>query len=162
MTAIVALALVIAVAALVIAVIALVRKPGPTEPSANPANPAVSTAADKALCQTVSPLMKENDDRANAFLATGDPGSPERDAALPKFISDTQDWALRAQQSLDAHAYPPRFMTRSLQRYIDDMKLFAVSVRPGPGTKYDEAAWTDSIVAYGGTVSTCQALGVNW
>ena len=38
----------------------------------------------------------------------------------------------------------------TLQRYVDDMQLFVASVRPGPGTKYDEAAWTDSIVAYGG------------
>ena len=162
MAAIMVLAILLAVAALVIAVVALVRKPAPTEARAASANPAVSTAADKALCQAIAPLMKENDDRANAFLATGDAGSPQRDAALPKFISDTQDWALRAQQALHAHANPPRFMTRSLQRYIDDMKLFAASVRPGPGTQYDEAAWTDSIVAYGGPVSTCQALGVSW
>ena len=50
----------------------------------------------------------------------------------------------------------------TLQRYIDDMQLFVASVRPGPGTKYDEAAWTDSIVAYGGPLATCQALGVQW
>jgi hypothetical protein len=49
-----------------------------------------------------------------------------------------------------------------LQRYVDDMQLFVASVRPGPGTKYDEAAWTDSIVAYGGPLATCQALGVQW
>jgi hypothetical protein len=50
-------------------------------------------------------------------------------------------------------------MTRSLQRYIDDMKLFAASVRPGPGTQYDEAAWTDSIVACGAHVS---GPGLSW
>lgn len=106
--------------------------------------------------------MKENDDRSNAFLATGQAGSPERDAALPKFVSDTQAWAHHTQEVLDAHANPPRFMTRALQRYIDDMQLFVASVRPGPGTQYDEAAWTDSIVAYGGPLSTCQALGIGW
>jgi hypothetical protein len=114
------------------------------------------------LCEAVAPLMKENDDRSNAFLGTGDPGSPEQDAALPKFVTDTQDWARRTQQVLDANANPPRLSTRTLQRYIDDMQLFVASVRPGPGTKYDEAAWTDSIVAYGGPLATCQALGVQW
>ena len=53
-------------------------------------------------------------------------------------------------------------MTRSLQRYIDDMQLFVASVRPGPGTRHDEAAWTDSIVAHGGPLATCQALGIQW
>jgi hypothetical protein len=106
--------------------------------------------------------MKENDDRSNAFLATGEAGSPERDAVLPKFVSDTQGWAHRTQQALDARANPPRLVTRALQRYIDDMQLFAASVRPGPGTQYDEAAWTDSIVAYGGVLTTCQQVGISW
>ncbi|OBJ56392.1 hypothetical protein A9W95_13685 [Mycobacterium sp. 1423905.2] len=106
--------------------------------------------------------MKENDDRSNAFLATGEAGSPERDGALPKFVTDTQDWARRTQQALDAHAAPPRLVTRALQRYVDDMQLFVASVRPGPGTQYDEAAWTDSIVAYGGVLATCQQIGVGW
>jgi len=48
------------------------------------------------------------------------------------------------------------------QGYIDDMQLFVASVRPGPGTQYDEAAWTDSIEAYGGPLATCQALGIGW
>ncbi|HME47485.1 hypothetical protein [Mycobacterium sp.] len=154
------LAILLATAALVVAVVSLVRQPAPT--STAPADPQASTAADRALCQAIAPLMKENDDRSNAFLATGQPGSPERDAALPKFVTDTQDWARRTQQALDAHATPPRLLTRSLQRYIDDMQLFVASVRPGPGTQYDEAAWTDSIVAYGGPVATCQALGIGW
>lgn len=154
------LAILLATAALVVAVLAIVRQPAPRAPA--PATPQAAMAADRALCQAIAPLMKENDDRSNAFLATGQPGSPERDAALPKFVSDTQDWARRTQQVLDAHADPPRFSTRTLQRYIDDLQLFVASVRPGPGTQYDEAAWTDSIVAYGGPLATCQALGINW
>jgi hypothetical protein len=157
-----ALAILLGAAALTVGIVALVRKPAPTVASAPPSNPKVSTDADHALCQAIGPLMKENDDRSNAFLAAGQPGSPERDAALPKFVSDTQAWAVRTQQVLDAHATPPRFMARALQRYIDDMQLFAASVRPGPGTQYDEAAWTDSIVAYGGPLSACQALGIGW
>jgi hypothetical protein len=153
----VVLAILLALAALVIA---LVPQSQPAQ--GNPSSPQAATAADKALCQAIGPLMKENDDRSNAFLATGQPGSPQRDAALGKFVSDTQDWAHRTQQVLDAHANPPRFTTRALQRYIDDMQLFVVSVRPGPGTQYDEAAWTDSIVAYGGPLATCQQLGIGW
>ncbi len=156
-----ALAVLMSVAALVVTVVSLVTQPKPAPAVSAPRAQAV-TDADKALCPAIGPLMKENDDRSNAFLATGEAGSPPRDAALPKFVSDTQGWAHRTQQTLDAHANPPRFMTRALQRYIDDMQLFVASVRPGPGTQYDEAAWTDSIVAYGGVLTTCQQLGTNW
>ena len=161
MTVGVVLAVVLAVAALVVAVVSLVTQPAPAPTVSAPSGQAI-TDADKALCQAIGPLMKENDDRSNAFLATGEAGSPERDAALPKFVSDTQGWAHRTQQALDARANPPRLVTRALQRYIDDMQLFAASVRPGPGTQYDEAAWTDSIVAYGGVLTTCQQVGISW
>ena len=157
----VVLAAVLAVAALVVAVVALVTRPTPA-PAVSAPSPQAITDADKALCQAIGPLMKENDDRSNAFLATGEAGSPERDAALSKFVSDTQGWAHRTQQALDTHANPPRFTARALQRYIDDMQLFVASVRPGPGTQYDEAAWTDSIVAYGGVLTACQQLGISW
>lgn len=154
-------AIVLAVAALVLSLISLFNEPT-SAPAASAPNPPPVATADKALCQAIGPLMKENDDRSNAFLATGEAGSPERDAALPKFVTDTQDWARRSQQALDGHASPPRLATRALQRYIDDMQLFVASVRPGAGTQYDEAAWTDSIVAYGGVLSTCQQLGIGW
>ncbi len=159
----VVLAILLAVAALIVAILALTKEPPPAaSPSAPPGQQGPATADDRKLCEAIAPLMKENDDRSNAFLGTGQPGSPEQDAALPKFVTDTQDWARRTQQVLDANAKPPRLLTRTLQRYIDDMQLFVASVRPGPGTKYDEAAWTDSIVAYGGPLATCQALGVQW
>jgi hypothetical protein len=161
----VVVAVLLAVAALVVAIVALTQQPPPTASiaaAAPPSQQGPTTDADRKLCQAIGPLMKENDDRSNAFLGTGQPGSSEQDAALPKFVTDTQDWARRTQQVLDANATPPRLMTRTLQRYIDDMQLFVASVRPGPGTKYDEAAWTDSIVAYGGPLATCQALGVQW
>lgn len=155
----VAAAMVLALAALIVALMSPDSQPAPT---AGASSPQATAGADKSLCQAIGPLMKENDDRSNAFLATGQPGSPQRDAALGKFVSDTQDWARRTQQVLDAHATPSRFTTRALQRYVDDMQLFVSSVRPGPGTQYDEAAWTDSIVAYGGPLAACQQLGVGW
>jgi hypothetical protein len=160
----VVVAILVAVAALIVAIVALTQKQPAraAAPSALPIQQGPTTDADRKLCQGIGPLMKENDDRSNAFLGTGQPGSPEQDAALPKFVTDTQDWARRTQQVLDANANPPRLLTRTLQRYIDDMQLFVSSVRPGPGTKYDEAAWTDSIVAYGGPLAICQALGVQW
>jgi hypothetical protein len=159
----VVLAVVLATTALVLAVMQTGRQSNPSAETDAPSPPNVSaTDADRALCQAIAPLMKENDDRSNAFLGSGEPGSPGQTEALPKFVTDTQDWARRTQEALDAHATPPRFMSRALQRYIDDMMLFVASVRPGPGTKYDEAAWTDSIVAYGGPLSTCQALGIQW
>lgn len=161
----VVLALLLAVSALVISLVSLGQdEPAPAAaPATDTAAPQVATTdADRTLCQAIAPLMKENDDRSNGFLGSGDPGSPQQTEALPGFVTDTQDWARRTQEVLDAHATPPRFMTRALQRYIDDMQLFVASVRPGPGTPYDEAAWTDSIVAYGGPLSVCQALGVQW
>src|SRR3954464_3506958 len=154
-------AIVLALAALVVGVVSLVTRPAPA-PAASTPSPQAMTDADKALCQAIGPLMKENDDRSNAFLATGEAGSPERDAALTKFVTDTRAWAQRTQKDLDARSNPPRFTARALQRYVDDMQLFIASVRPGPGTQYDEAAWTDSIVAYGGVLTSCQQLGVSW
>jgi len=160
----VVLAVLLAVAALIVAILALTQEPPPaaSAAAASPSPQGPTTDADRKSCQAIAPLMKENDDRSNAFLGTGEPGSPEQDAALPKFVTDTQDWARRTQQVLDANANPPRLLTRTSQRYIDDMQLFVASVRPGGGTKYDEAAWTDSIVAYGGPLAICQALGVQW
>lgn len=159
----VALAVVLAVVALVISLVSRGGEAGTSEPANVAEAPQIPAAdADRALCQAIAPLMKENDDRSNGFLGSGEAGSPEQTNALPQFVTDTQDWARRTQEVLDAHDDPPRFMTRTLQRYIDDMQLFVASVRPGPGTQYDEAAWTDSIVAYGGPLSVCQALGVQW
>src|SRR5690348_10129311 len=125
----VVLAILIAIAALILAIVALNKEaPASAAPSASPNQQAPSPDADRKLCEAIAPLMKENDDRSNAFLATGQPGSPEQDAALPKFVTDTQDWARRTQQVLDAKANPPRLLTRSLQRYIDDMQLFVAKI----------------------------------
>jgi hypothetical protein len=106
--------------------------------------------------------MKQSTDQRNALVGSGPPGSPAQDAALPKFSTDTTEWAEQAQKALNEHSEPPRHLTRTLQRYIDDMLLFVESVRPGPGTKYDEAAWVDSTVALGGPMRVCYDLGVQW
>jgi hypothetical protein len=99
---------------------------------------------------------------SSAVVQTAPPGSPGQDAALPKFVADTKDWARETQQILNTYSDPSRHLTRTLQRYVDDMLLFVESVRPGPGTKYDEAAWTDATVALGGPMAVCWDLGVKW
>jgi hypothetical protein len=153
----------IAVAALVLAIVGLTRNPAAPTPAPSASAASTNTQdTDRALCQAIAPLMKTSQEQRNALVQTGPPGSPEQDAALPKFVTDTKSWATQAQQILDEHANPPRHLTRSLQRYIEDMLLFVESVRPGPGTKYDEAAWTDSTVAAGGPMAVCFDLGVQW
>jgi hypothetical protein len=62
---------------------------------------------------------------------------------------------------LDEHSIPPRYVTRTLQRYIDDMRLYVASIRPGPATDADTATWTDSLAALGGPFEVCNALGVS-
>ena len=82
------------VAALVLSILAVVRGPEPAPPPAAPkAEPEELFVddADKALCEAIGPLMKESNDVTNAFIAKGDPNSPERRAAVPQFNSDTLD-----------------------------------------------------------------------
>lgn len=164
------LAIALGAAALVVALISPGRQSTSGAPTPTTTQQQGSTSdADRALCQAIGPLMSEGDKMSNAYVDIGPAGTPARDAATAKFVSDTQDWARRIQRVLDDHATPPAwgitpqpFFTSTLLRYIDDMRLFAANVRPGPGTPYDEAVWTDSIVAYGGPLSICQGLGVKW
>jgi hypothetical protein len=116
--------------------------------------------ADRSLCQAIEPLIKESSSRKNAFVALGRTGTPERDAGIPEFVRETKDWIERSQGVLDSHAEPPRYLTRTLQRYIDDMRLYAASLRPGPAADADTAAWTDSLVALSGPFEVCGDLGV--
>ncbi|MBV8861096.1 MAG: hypothetical protein JO082_04355 [Mycobacterium sp.] len=106
--------------------------------------------------------MAESDREAREDVDLGPAGSPQRDAAIPKYRAETEDWARRAQAALDAHPNAEPFFKRTLQRFIDDLKLLVANVRPGPATKYDDAAYNDSMVAYGGPLAICQRLGVQW
>ncbi|GAB4994134.1 hypothetical protein MAHJHV58_40350 [Mycobacterium avium subsp. hominissuis] len=159
----------IALAALTVGVIALVTKPAPAPQAAAPTSvtaPAGSkgdtTGADRALCTAIAPLMTEDDQKSNAWIATGSVGSPERDAALPKFRDDTEDWAGRIQDVVDANPNAHPFLLRTLQRFIDDRLLLVRNMRPGPAKQYDDEAWSDSMTAYGGPLSVCNALGIKW
>jgi hypothetical protein len=135
--------------------------PASPQPPATPSStaPTGSTAADKALCETIAPLIKESADRGKAFVALGHTGTPERDAGIAPFLSDTMDWVRRAEDALSAHP-SPGYLSRSLQRYIDDRRSYSASLRPGPETEADAAAWNDSLVAAGGSYQVCGDLGV--
>lgn len=158
-------AVLLSTAALIVAVISALRDPLPTSSSVSTsetstARPADVQAVDRDLCEEIAPLIKESSRNKNNFSGLGAQGSPERNAGITDFVERTQDWASRAQQVLDAHTDPPRYLTRSLQRYIDDMRLFVDGLRPGPGHDSDQAVWTDSIAALNGPVMVCSQLGV--
>ena len=160
-------AVVLAAAALIVAVVRGGQSSAPATPTAqlstSPTAAASDTSAvDKALCEAIAPLMKASNDQANDWVGLGDQGTPARDAALPKFVSDTKEWVPRAQAVVDAHPGTNPYLTRTLQRYIDDLSLYATNVSPGPKQIYDAAAWNDSLVAYGGPKSICRDLGVSW
>lgn len=159
-------ATVLAVAALIVALVrggdsssSATPTPQPTT-SSTPTAGRDTTAADKVLCEAIAPLMKESSERKTAFVALGRTGTPERDAGVQDFRDETQDWVRRAQNVLDEHAAPPRYFTRTLQRYIDDMRLIAANMRTGPATESDTAAWNDSLVALAGPFEVCGKLGI--
>jgi hypothetical protein len=161
--------LVLAVAALVVGIIAITRPAAP--PQNGPASLMKPTTAaskqetataNRALCVTIAPLMAESDREAHEYIDAGPAGSSQRDAAIPKYRADTEDWSRRTQDALDAHPDAQPFFKRTLQRFIDDLELLVANVRPGPSTKYDDSAYNDSMVAYGGPLAICQALGVQW
>ena len=160
-------AVVVAVAALVVALV----RGGASTPSTPVARSttqstamagADTSAADKALCEAVGPLMTESNKEANDWASSGEQGTPGSDAGLPKFVADTKDWVRRAQAVVDEHPDVGPFFRRALQRYIDDLSLYVINVRPGPKQIYDSAAWADSLVAYGGAKSICRDLGIGW
>jgi hypothetical protein len=157
---------VLSAAALIVALVRGGQSTAPSTPTAQSATPSTSSAgadttADKALCEAIAPLIKESTEQKNAFVALGHTGTPERDAGIPDFRSKTQEWVGQAQQVLDEHSIPPRYVTRTLQRYIDDMRLYVASIRPGPATDADTATWTDSLATLGGPFEVCNALGVS-
>lgn len=156
-------AVLLSTAALVVALIGSVREPDQMS-RAEPSPPATTATAtdsnDRALCEEIAPLIKESSANKNDFVGLGEPGSPERNAGIPNFVEITQNWASRAQEVLDKHAEPPRYLTRTLQRYIDDMRLFVDGLRPGPEDDADQALWTDSIGALGGPLTACLDQGI--
>jgi hypothetical protein len=100
---------VLAAAALVVGVTAIVtvkREPAPTPPPEKQlliADDLLVTDADKALCEEIGPLLKEQTDRGRAFINTGVPESPERRVATRTFKADTVEWYVKIQKALNSH-----------------------------------------------------------
>jgi hypothetical protein len=161
-------AILVAAAALVVALVRGGESSAPASPIAQPSTSSTAAAsadtsgADKALCDAIAPLMTQSNKAANDWASSGEQGTPGSDAGLPKFVADTKDWARRAQAVVDEHPDVDPFFRRALQRYIDDLSLYVINVRPGPKQIYDSAAWADSLVAYGGSKSVCRDLGISW
>jgi len=106
--------------------------------------------------------MTESDATTNAWVKSGHTGSPERDAATPKYVADTQNWVRRIQPIIDAHPDADPYLHRTLQRFVDDQRLLIADVAAGPWQPYDDAIYSDSSGAYSGPLSVCRGLGVKW
>ena len=167
-----ALALVVSIAALILGAIALSKSPqqGDSTPAAaTTATPARATPilfdddADRTLCMAITDLMHERNVADKAFQALPPAGSPERAAADPDYKAGVEDWARRIQTTLADHAQPDRYLTRTLQRYIDDKLLYAQNIYPGkPADPFDEDTWNLGVVDYGGALGRCQQLDIHW
>jgi hypothetical protein len=137
--------------------------PSPIGSSSVPPPATGNTASeDRAVCTAIAPLMADNDKFSNAYIDLGDAGTPARDAALPKFISDTQNWVAKVQPIIDQHPAASPYLTRTLQRYLDDQTLMVSDMTPGPMTSYEESLWADSLGAYSGPIHVCDKVGVRW
>lgn len=160
---------IVSITALVLGVIAVgnsAQAPASTPPASEVPASAVPILfdddADRALCEALPDLMRESTSRRNAFIATP-ADSPERKAAIPRFKTESEDWANRMQQILAANAEPDRYLTRTLQRYIDDVLLYSQNTYPErPYDRFDDDTWDLAVVDYGGALGRCQQLGIRW
>jgi hypothetical protein len=119
-------------------------------------------AADRTLCEAIPDLMRERDEADRTYQALP-AGSPERNAAIPAYKAGVQDWARRMEKLLAAHAQPDRYLTRTLQRYIDDMLLYAQNIYANkPADPFDKPTWDTGVVDYGGALGRCSQLGIHW
>jgi len=159
----VAVAIVLAAAALIVALVRQPDDPVAVKQSSAPATPAGDTsAADKALCEEVGPLLREVVDIGKRFVALGVSGTSPRDDAIPNFRNEMEDWVKRIQPIIDKNSYPPRFLTRTLQMEVDFKHLYAANIRPGPELEADSQAWNIAAISYGGPWEVCHSLGVSW
>jgi hypothetical protein len=165
------LALIVAVAALVISVLGFARansagnrtQAGPAAASSSSmTRPVDTTAANRALCTDIAPLMTESDRTGHAFSHLGTPNSPEWKAGAQTFITDTKAWVTRIQPVIDSHGDADPFLLRSIQRFVDDLRYLVADLEAGPWRPYDQTGWNDSLEAGSGPLSVCWDLGVKW
>lgn len=163
-------ALVTSMVALVVGLVAMKTAttqsatPATTTVTAPPATPVLfDDTADRALCQALPDLMRERNAADRAYQSLPPAGSPERRDAMPAFKAGVEDWAKRTQAVLNEHANPDRYLTRTLQRYIDDSLLYAQNIYPEkPADPFDKATWDMGVVDYGGALGRCNQLGIRW
>lgn len=162
------IACVLAAVALVVGVVALLTAaqrelPTPRAQDNDPVSAELLIPeVDKALCKEIGPLLKEETDRASDFVTTA-PESAERRAAIPKFKRDTVDWYRRAQSALNRHRKPDRYLTRTVQNYIDGALLYSENLHADRGPDpYDNDAYESAIIFVGGPLAACYKLGEGW
>jgi len=114
------MAIAIAVAALIVAIVRGGESAAPNTPTAQPSTTSTlasndTTAADKALCHAIAPLMAESADIGKKFVNLGHTGTPERDSGIPQFQSEVGDWTKRIEPIVDADHGPPRFPIRTAE-----------------------------------------------
>jgi len=118
---------------------------------------------DRELCLAIGPLMVESQDTRKTFQAVGPKNSPERRAAIPRFKSDVDDWAQRMQQTINQHEEPPRYLTRIIQRYIDDMTIYVVTLSPErEASSYETPIYDLTIIDFSGIMGRCFDVGAPW
>jgi hypothetical protein len=162
-------AILLATAALLVGIIGLNRPTTNTStvqsssvPSPSPSAAADTEAADRKLCEAVGPLLRESNDTGKAFVNLGNPGTPARDAGIHAYEESVLDWVKRIQPVVDDNPSADPYLRRSLQRMIDDIRVYAINIRPGPETLPDAAAWNDATIGYSGPFEVCHKLGVQW
>lgn len=117
---------------------------------------------DRALCKAIPNLMRERDAADQKYQTLPPAGSAERNAAMPGFKMDVENWANRMQAVLNEHSSPDRYLTRTLQRYLDDILLYSQNIYPSKTDPFDKAAWDTGVVSYGGALGRCQQLDLGW
>lgn len=122
----------------------------------------VGGTADKDFCVAIAPLVKEANDTDRSFSGLGEPGTAARDAGIPGFQASVRDWLTRVEPVLDEHAGASGFMTRNVNRYVDDRRIYAAMLRAGPAAAEDTAAWNGQLMALGAPYEVCRKLGVWW
>lgn len=164
----VAAAILLSAAALVVGVIALTR-PTPAPPKApavaTQVHPTASPEANRAFCTDIAPLMTESNKTAQAYSRLGPANTPTWKAGVPTFIRETKSWVTRIQPVVESHGDADPFLTRSMQRFIDDRRYLIADLEAGDGQEwlpYDQTNWNDSLSALSGPLSACFDLGVKW
>jgi hypothetical protein len=163
----VGLAVVFSVAALIVS---LMRgggdaSPGPAEPNSANTEPLVVFAddADRELCKSMGSTMNEQIDAMNTLQDSTQQNTPERKAAIPAFVNGTYEWARKAQDVLNQHSDPPRFLTTIYQRYIHDTLLFAEQLAPDrDASAYENQLYEQTLKDLAGLIGRCSEVDVRW